>query len=294
MNLAQTQRLFWRAARRQADPGAIRACFVGDSQLTAEHRMQVYAGAFFARQLKCLRVFFPKTRSWIGERFTELGRQYIVEYPGTRAALETFPERFPSFLESIGGLDEAAELSLLELSQARVLIAPQGGAPLTLNRMKTLAAHDRIGIQSGLEMHSVSAAAAQHFGEPTEVGAGSLGGSSSYEGIPPLAEDTFSRDLDGTTSASAATSRHVAPRSPGERAQQGVTLLLHRKGNAVSRRTLRDDEARAIERLRSAPTLAELCECFLDHSDPLRRAHVVLSRLLVDKLLVEATSPSSP
>jgi len=136
MNLQQTQELFWQAARNEATPDAIRACFQGDARLSAIGRMKIYSGAFFSRQTSALSQFLPKTEKLLRGEFSRLSREYILRFPGVAAPLESLPQYFAAFLEQQGGRAQAAAVARLELARNRALLAPEEEAPLTLAGMQ--------------------------------------------------------------------------------------------------------------------------------------------------------------
>lgn len=179
MNLEQAQRIFAKACRRQADRVEIERAFVGDERLSAALRMEIYAGAFFARQLGALREFYPKASEALGADFVALGRLYILKHPGRHAALETMTRDFPGFLAENAGLPETAiasfviELAELEQAKMDVLLGPNTEASLTHAQLTEFQAGVRLGLNPGLRLVGVGRIAIELF-DPELRAAGDL------------------------------------------------------------------------------------------------------------------------
>ena len=144
MTLAQIQRLFWEAARKQGSPEALQDCFAGDLRLSGPQRMGIYASAFFVRQLAALSTFLPKTERLLQDDFRRLGREYILKVPGTDAAIESFPARFADFLEAFPTYRDVAALARLELARNRALLAPEDSPILSLEDFQKLTPATRL------------------------------------------------------------------------------------------------------------------------------------------------------
>ncbi len=149
MRLQESHRLFWQAARRTAPPEAIESCFCAAGRRSPLAAMEVYAGAYFIRQLKAIKEFLPQTAALLSDDFDKLGRKYILEHPGQRAALETFPQQFSTFLCQEHRLFES-EVAELEIARAQTLLAGEDPPPLAPehfgqltpdSRLKLIAAH---------------------------------------------------------------------------------------------------------------------------------------------------------
>jgi hypothetical protein len=67
--------------------------------LTAEERLGVYANAYYARLLECLRESFPVLAKTLGrEVFDEFAFDYLQRYPSTSYTLNRLGDRFADFL----------------------------------------------------------------------------------------------------------------------------------------------------------------------------------------------------
>jgi hypothetical protein len=140
MPLAELERLFLRAARREAPIDLLDQAFLGDVRLDARVRMDIYAGAFFARQLSALRDFYPKTAALLGEAFLPAARRFILTHPGREAAIERMTHGFPSFLARSADvptdkIQAIVELAELELARNLTLVAPPVANTLTLSAL---------------------------------------------------------------------------------------------------------------------------------------------------------------
>lgn len=247
MTLAQIQRLFWEAARKQATPEALQDCFAGDKRLSGPQRMGIYASAFFVRQLAALSTFLPKTERLLQDDFHRLGRQYILKFPGTDAALESFPARFVDFLDTFPPYRCVAALARLELARNRALLAPEDSSILSPEEFQNLTPASRLRAARHAVVVSTTREAFQLFDEGV--------------GRPGEVKDD-------------------------KQADNLVTLLFFRKEFAVRHRVVARDEAQALELLVKGATLSSLCGVFVNHDDPLGRVHDVLSQLLRCKVLL--------
>lgn len=246
MTLAKAQRLFSRATRREATWSELEEAFVSDERLSAPRRMEIYAGAFFARQLGALREFYPKTTALLGAEFAALGRRFILERPGRHAPLETMTLSFPEFLADNRYLFPSSEtlIELAELEKARTLalVAPPAEEPLTLERLEGLHPDAKLRLASGIRFVLANSEALQRF--------------------------------------------------DAELIEEGPRwVLFTRRRFAVHHRVLASDEYGALLRLKTACSLADLCEEFLNHSNPAERAHQVVSAFLQDGVLCLPSEP---
>ncbi|MBA4016696.1 MAG: hypothetical protein C0483_05865 [Pirellula sp.] len=85
------------------------------SRQSAEERVAVYAQAYWARLLECLREEFPVLRATVGEEaFDGLAVGYLIAHPSTSYTLgrlsETFPEYLRSTIAADSGVDPFSEL----------------------------------------------------------------------------------------------------------------------------------------------------------------------------------------
>jgi hypothetical protein len=68
--------------------------------LTAEERLGIYANAYYARLLECLRESFPVLCRALGrELFDEFAFDFLQKYPSTSYTLSRLGDRFADFLE---------------------------------------------------------------------------------------------------------------------------------------------------------------------------------------------------
>ena len=160
MNLRETQQLLWRlitapegvARALEENPpeadrltatvaggpvggpdGAVRAVgAVGNGELSALHRLDVYAEAYFARIHDALEADFADLAEQLGEEtFHDLVTSYLAICPSRRPSLRDAGERLPGFLaQDEGGAPFrrrapwAADLAKLEWLQADLFDAP--------------------------------------------------------------------------------------------------------------------------------------------------------------------------
>ena len=77
---------------------------------TSVERLEVYANAYYARLLECLRDEFPALLHAVGEEvFDELGFAYLQAYPSTSYTLSRLSRNFAQFLEETRPRDEEEE-----------------------------------------------------------------------------------------------------------------------------------------------------------------------------------------
>ncbi len=99
-------------ARREVDIGVDRIESVVDrsDRRTSIERLEVYANAYYARLLECLRDEFPALVHALGEEiFDELAFGYLQTYPSTSYTLSQLGNRFVQFLEETRPRGEAGE-----------------------------------------------------------------------------------------------------------------------------------------------------------------------------------------
>lgn len=76
--------------------------------LTSVERLQVYAGAYYARLIECLRVEFPSLVHVLGmETFDRFAFAYLQRYPSSSYTLANLGGRFPQYLAETRPSEEA-------------------------------------------------------------------------------------------------------------------------------------------------------------------------------------------
>jgi hypothetical protein len=138
------------AAQRlvRLDRGALEQLVRRSRRLTAEQRLEIYANAYYARLLECLRDTFPVLAQVLGaEVFDSFAFDYLQRYPSRSYTLYRLAESFPRFLDETrpdqqpgpgaAGAAGAAwpdfliDLATLELAIAEVFDGPGAeGEPL--------------------------------------------------------------------------------------------------------------------------------------------------------------------
>lgn len=90
------------AAQRlvRLDRGALEQLVRRSRRLTAEQRLEIYANAYYARLLECLRDTFPVMAQVLGaEVFDSFAFDYLQRYPSRSYTLYRLAESFPRFLD---------------------------------------------------------------------------------------------------------------------------------------------------------------------------------------------------
>lgn len=114
-------------------PGAIESVIHPSSAQTSRERLEIYAHAYFARLLECMRDEFPMTRRAVGdEAFDELATAYLCVHPSRSYTLGDLGRGLGDFLASTrpAGTDEGdvlgivSELARLEWNFAEVFDGP--------------------------------------------------------------------------------------------------------------------------------------------------------------------------
>jgi len=140
------------AAQRlvRLDRGALEQLVRRSRRLTAEQRLEIYANAYYARLLECLRETFPVLAQALGaEVFDSFAFDYLQRYPSRSYTLYRLAESFPRFLDETrpdqptaagarapggagpGWPDFLIDLATLELAIAEVFDGPGAeGEPL--------------------------------------------------------------------------------------------------------------------------------------------------------------------
>jgi hypothetical protein len=99
-------------ARSEIDvpAGKIEQVVDASQNRTSVERLEVYANAYYARLLECLRDEFPALLHAVGEEvFDELGFAYLQAYPSTSYTLSELSRNFAQFLEETRPRDEDEE-----------------------------------------------------------------------------------------------------------------------------------------------------------------------------------------
>jgi hypothetical protein len=78
-------------------------------------RLEIYARAYFARLLECLRAEFPITAKAVGEElFDQFAVGYLERYPSRSYTLDHLGARFPQFLAETRPVDPDSDASWLD------------------------------------------------------------------------------------------------------------------------------------------------------------------------------------
>lgn len=130
------------------DRGALEQLVRRSRRLTAEQRLEIYANAYYARLLECLRDTFPVLAQVLGaEVFDSFAFDYLQRYPSRSYTLYRLAESFPRFLDETrpdqppaagaagaadpGWPDFLIDLATFELAIAEVFDGPGAeGEPL--------------------------------------------------------------------------------------------------------------------------------------------------------------------
>lgn len=127
------------AARQQIDIGPEQADRVvtRSRSLSGVDRLAIYANAYYARLLECLRDEFPVLKHALGEEtFDAFAVEYLQKYPSRSYTLVELGANFPRFLEETRPHDDEAaggrpswpdfliDLAMLELTFSRVFDGP--------------------------------------------------------------------------------------------------------------------------------------------------------------------------
>jgi hypothetical protein len=82
------------------DRGALEQLVRRSSRLTAEERLAIYANAYYARLIECLRDGFPVLVQVLGaEVFDSFAFDYLQRHPSRSYTLDRLADSFPRFLE---------------------------------------------------------------------------------------------------------------------------------------------------------------------------------------------------
>jgi uncharacterized protein (UPF0276 family) len=114
--------------------------FAGDHRLDPIERLDIYANAYFYRQLDVLRDLFPRLAYLVNPvPFHNLVTDYLLACPSTAPDLRRLGERLPAFVRdhALGqGTPLLGELAELELALANALDAPDPHPVQTLTRTR--------------------------------------------------------------------------------------------------------------------------------------------------------------
>lgn len=121
-------------------PGDLASVILPSAAVSSLDRLEIYARAYYARLLECLRAEFPVLASALGaELFDEFAFAYLQKYPSRSYTLDQLGRQFAAWLvdsrRAIGGEDDAwldflADLARLEWNIAEVFDGPGSeGAP---------------------------------------------------------------------------------------------------------------------------------------------------------------------
>lgn len=136
-------------AHLDVGPEAVEAVISPSKRQTSIERLQVYASAYYARLLECLRAEFPMMVKAVGdELFDEFAVAYLQQYPSQSYTLDPLGAKFPQFLietrphsddEDNSWLDFLADLARLEWSISEVFDGPGVEGLALLDRNQLLA-----------------------------------------------------------------------------------------------------------------------------------------------------------
>ena len=139
------------AARACIDigPAEIEAVVLPSRHQTSVERLEIYARAYFARLLECMRAEYPVMVAALGEElFDQFAIAYLEEHPSRSYTLDHLGARFPEFLaETRPGdaqgdnswLDFLVDLARLEWSIAEVFDGPGAENSPLLDKDRILA-----------------------------------------------------------------------------------------------------------------------------------------------------------
>lgn len=81
-------------------PDEIERVISPSARMSGEERLSIYANAYFARLLECMRAVFPFTAKTVGEEaFDELALGYLERYPSRSYTLDRLGAEFARYLE---------------------------------------------------------------------------------------------------------------------------------------------------------------------------------------------------
>ncbi len=224
MSLEALQRRFHDAITGRASLATARE-LVREDGIQPLDRLQVYAHAYFVRIRDALAAEYPKLAVVLGDHdFTALISRYLDGYPTRHPSLRDAGVRLPRFLSEDDGARVGsrwqADLARLERARTEVFDGPDA-TPLRREDLATLAPEMFPELWLRLIPSSVVVSIASN------------------------ADDGWAAIEDGSPPPVAA---------PGAR-----IVLVWRREITVVHRTLGDDEAHLIDRVRSGVSFAEVC-----------------------------------
>ena len=137
-------------AHIDVSPAEIETVIERSSHQTSVERLEIYAGAYYARLLECLQAEYPIMAKAMGtELFDEFAVEYLERYPSHSYTLNDLGANFPKFLaetrptspeEDNSWLDFLVDLAKLEWCFAEVFDGPgaENQRLLGLNQLKGL------------------------------------------------------------------------------------------------------------------------------------------------------------
>lgn len=143
--LAELQRLFWRALDGRGPDPALLDVIVPAPPLDAQRRLGIYAGMYVARIIEAVEEDYPRLAALAGEEgFAAIVRAYLAEHPSTSPSIGRIGAALPAFLAA-GAVPTlpacAADLARLEWARREVFEAPDA-EPLTLASLQGVRADD--------------------------------------------------------------------------------------------------------------------------------------------------------
>jgi hypothetical protein len=141
-------------ARQHIDvtPGEVELVVTSSRAQTSLERLEVYAGAYYARLLECLRDEFRVSARAVGEEvFDVFAFEYLQKYPSRSYTLNRLGASFPRFLAETRLADEESDgdwpdllidLATLEWTIGEVFDGPgvEGRPPLDAEQLRTIPA----------------------------------------------------------------------------------------------------------------------------------------------------------
>lgn len=118
--------------RKAIDVAAAELVVAPSSRQTGDERLSVYAEAYWARLIDCLREEFPAVRRVVGdEAFDQFAVGYLHAHPPTSYTLGRLSDRFPAYLAGNAPTDDAwsaliVDLAILERAIGDVFDLPGG------------------------------------------------------------------------------------------------------------------------------------------------------------------------
>ena len=128
MRLAELEDLFWRFVRHEpVESDLVRRAFCPGERLSANERLSIYRGMYWARSIAALAESFPLLHQRLGdEGLGALTRAYLAEFPSQDPRLEWLGQHLPRFLRRHAEPDwrALADLAAYEWAVSEVFLAP--------------------------------------------------------------------------------------------------------------------------------------------------------------------------